>query len=281
MKGKILKDIVYIPIDSLEDYEAQPFKVSDDEKMIELAESIKELGVLTPIIVRKKPNNRYEIISGHRRKRACEIAKVSAIPAFIKDLDDDEAAIMLVDSNLQRDNLLPSELAYAYKLKLDAIKNQGKKRIQTFGHFVRKFEATDEIGLDNSKSGRQIRRYIRLTNLIFQLLDKVDEGTIPITAGVEISYLDVKTQALLNDILEYECRGLNFQQAIIIKQHFLNGNISYQTILDIITEKDKQDKGRIVLKYDELKKYFPESCSIKECEAALWKTLDALFSKKQ
>ena len=170
----MLKEIVYIPIEILDDYEAQPFKVIDDEKMRELEESIKELGVLTPITVRPKPDGRYEIISGHRRKRGCELVGINKIPAIITEINGDEAAIMLVDSNLQRENILPSERAYAYKLKLDAIKHQGKKNDRTFGKKVRKFETTDEIGLDNSKSGRQIRRYIRLPNLIFQLLNKVD-----------------------------------------------------------------------------------------------------------
>ena len=272
----MLKNIVYIPIDSLDDYEAQPFKVTDDEKMQELADSIKELGVLTPITVRPRPDGRYEIISGHRRKRACELIGLEEIPAIITELDDDEAAIMLVDSNLQRENILPSERAYAYKLKLEALKHQGKKN-STFGHFVRKSETTDEIGLDSGKSGRQIRRYIRLTNLIYQILDKVDEGIIPVTAGAEISFLDVRTQVMLNDVLDYECCSLSLMQAVKIKEHFLVGDISQQTILEIVEEKENKNEGRIALKYDKLKKYFPESYSAKECEEALWKILDEWF----
>ena len=229
-------------------------------------------------MVRKKHDNRYEIISGHRRKRACEIAKISTIPAVIKELDDNEAAIMLVDSNLQRENLLPSERAYAYKLKLDAIKHQGKKRERTFGHFVRKSEATDEIGLDNSKSGRQIRRYIRLTNLIYQLLDKVDEGLITVTAGAEISYLDVKAQALLNDILEYECGGLTLKQAAKIRHLFQEGHISKDSICHIISADKIRDDCKVILKYDRLIQYFPKEYSHKRCEEEVWKILDEWFA---
>ena len=157
---------VMLPVNEIADFEAQPFKVLDDDSMQELAESIRNVGVLVPIIVRRMENGRYEIISGHRRKRACELAGISEIPATVMELNDDEAAIMLVDSNLQRENLLPSEKAYAYKLKLDALRHQGKE-----GDAI---DSADAVGARNDRSGRQIQRYIRLTELIYPLLDKVD-----------------------------------------------------------------------------------------------------------
>lgn len=173
------KETCILTVESLVDFEAQPFKVFDDDAMYELVESIKTIGILAPITVRPLNDDKYEIISGHRRKRACEIAGMDKIPAIIKELNDTEAAIMLVDSNLQREKILPSERAYAYRLKFEALKHQGK----TSGHDVLKLETADVLGLVDNKTGRQVRRYIRLTELIDPLLQKVDEGTIPITVG--------------------------------------------------------------------------------------------------
>ena len=195
-------DVQILPIKDLVDFEAQPFKVVDDEAMQELADSIKTVGVLVPIIVRQMKDGKYEIISGHRRKRASEIVGNETIPAVIVKLNDDEAAILLVDSNLQREKLLPSERAYAYKLKLEALKHQGIKNEFTCRHDVDKLKSADVVGQAFGESGRQVQRYIRLTELIYQLLDKVDEDIIKFIAGVEISYLDTKHQILLNDIID-------------------------------------------------------------------------------
>ena len=273
------RNIVMLSLDKLVDFREHPYKVLDDEAMDELCESVRTAGVLVPIIVRTVEDGRYEIISGHRRKRACEREGIDIIPAFIANLNDDEAAILLVDSNLHRENILPSEKAYAYKIKLDAMKHQGKKKSETFGQNVRNPEVTDEIGLDDSKSGRQIRRYIRLTELIYQLLDKVDLKQIPVTAGAEVSYINVYNQAVINDILDRECCGLSLQQAIKLKQHYLDGDLSEQLITDIVTEKVQRYNGKIVLRYDKLKKYFPQSYTPKECEEALWKILDGWFGE--
>lgn len=272
-------DVEILKICDLVDFEAQPFKVLDDEAMDELCESIKTVGVLVPIIVRPNKDGGFEVISGHRRKRACEIVGIDSIPAVIAKLNDDEAAILLVDSNLHRENILPSEKAYAYKLKLEAMKHQGIKTSLTCGQDVHRAKTRDMIA-KYGESGRQVQRYIRLTELIYQLLDKVDIKLIPVTAGAEVSYVDVRNQAVLNDILDSECCGLSLQQAIKLKQHYLDGNISEQTIMDIITEREKKNKGRIVLKYDKLKQYFPESYSPKECEDAVWKILDEWFAKR-
>ena len=262
-------ETVMIPINELMDFEAQPFKVLDDDSMYELAESIKNVGVLVTIIVRKQ-NRRYEIISGHRRKRACVIAGIDTIPATVMELDDDEAAIMLVDSNLQRENLLPSEKAYAYKLKLDAIKHQGKKSDMPDDELL--LVSSDLIGTESNKSGRQIRRYIRLTELIYPLLDKVDIKIIPVTAGAEVSFLNVKLQVSLNDQIDfYECK-LNTHQATVLKNHYLDGTLTDAVIKQVLMEDERSTA--ISLNYNKLKKYFPNSYTAKQCEKALWEILD-------
>lgn len=265
------KEVVNLSLKDLVPYEAQPFHVIDDEAMTELAESIKIVGVLVPIIVRQMKNNKYEIISGHRRKRACEIAGVTEIPATIMELDDDEAAIMLVDCNLQRENLLPSEKAYAYKLKLDAIKHQGKREI---------LDADDElllisseiIGKDADRSGRQIRRYIRLTELILDLLDKVDKKIIPVTAGAEISFLNVKMQVAVNNQIEFvECK-VNLQQAKKLKKKFLDGTLNEDEIFKILSV--DETGATLSIDYSKLRKYFPANYTRKQCENALWDILE-------
>jgi len=265
------KEVVNLSLKDLVPYEAQPFHVIDDEAMTELAESIKIVGVLVPIIVRQMKNNKYEIISGHRRKRACEIAGVTEIPATIMELDDDEAAIMLVDCNLQRENLLPSEKAYAYKLKLDAIKHQGKREI---------LDADDElllisseiIGKDADRSGRQVRRYIRLTELILDLLDKVDKKIIPVTAGAEISFLNVKMQVAVNNQIEFvECK-VNLQQAKKLKKKFLDGTLNEDEIFKILSV--DETGATMSIDYSKLRKYFPANYTRKQCENALWDILE-------
>ena len=262
-----------LAVSELVDYEAQPFKVLDDESMDQLVESIKQVGVLVPIIVRQLSNGLYEIISGHRRKRACEIAGIKKIPAVIKELNDDEAAILLVDSNLQRENLLPSEKAYAYKLKLDAIKHQGKKNEQDSAIC----ESTDIIGVDSDKSGRQIRRYIRLTELIIPLLDKVDLKIIPVVAGAEVSFLNVKLQVTLNEQMDFmECK-LNTRQAKKLKQFYLDSNLDEDKIEEVLLNQEKCKMLRI--NYYKLKKYFPQIYTAKQCEKALWEILDEWYNQ--
>lgn len=262
---------VNLLIGDLVDYEAQPYKVIDDAAMDELVDSIKRMGVLVPIIVRPQSDKKYEIISGHRRKRACELAGLKEIPATIRRLNDDEAAILLVDSNLQRENLLPSEIAYAYRLKLEALKHQGKKSGQSTA------ESTDIIGTDSDKSGRQVRRYIRLTELILPLLDKVDVKVIPVTAGAEVSFLNVKLQVTLNEEMDFmECK-LNTKQATRLKQLYLNGKLDGDKIEEILLKQEKCKMMRI--NYHKLKKYFPEDYTEKQCEKALWNILDEWYNR--
>ena len=273
-------DVRILQIKDLVDFEAQPFKVVDDEAMQELADSIKTVGVLVPIIVRQMKDGKYEIISGHRRKRASEIVGNETIPAVIVKLNDDEAAILLVDSNLQREKLLPSERAYAYKLKLEALKHQGIKNEFTCRHDVDKLKSADVVGQAFGESGRQVQRYIRLTELIYQLLDKVDEDIIKFIAGVEISYLDTKHQILLNDVIEYNCCEVNAKQGTQIKKHYLEGDLSEDKINEILSEEKIQQKTeKISLNYTRLKEYFPKGYTQKQCEEALWEILDSWFSK--
>ena len=262
-------ETVLLSIDELVDYEAQPFKVLDDEAMYELVESIKSVGVLVPITVRPIPDGKYEIISGHRRKRACEIAEINKIPAIIKELSDTEAAIMLVDSNLQRERILPSERAYAYKLKMDAMKHQGK----SLGQNVPKMATSDLIGEADNRTGRQVRRYIRLTELIDTLLQKVDEGAIPVTVGTELSYLNVKWQSAVNDVLESELCPISVSQASKIKTHYSNNTLSKGTIIGLLRQKDNFEKG-LQIDCERLRGYFPQEYTTKQCEKMLWKILD-------
>ena len=271
-------DVQILPIKDLVDFEAQPFKVVDDEAMRELADSVRTVGVLVPIIVRQVKDGKYEIISGHRRKRASEIVGNETIPAVIVKLNDDEAAILLVDSNLQREKLLPSERAYAYKLKLEALKHQGIKNEFTCRHDVDKLKSADVVGQAFGESGRQVQRYIRLTELIYQLLDKVDEDIIKFIAGVEISYLDTKHQVLLNDVIDYNCCEVSAKQGTQIKKHFLEGDLSEDKINEILNgEEIKEKPEKISLNYTRLKEYFPKGYTQKQCEEALWKILDKWF----
>lgn len=273
-------DVEILPIKDLVDFEAQPFKVVDDEAMQELVDSIKTVGVLVPIIVRRIKDGKYEIISGHRRKRACILAGKNTIPAVVTELNDDEAAILLVDSNLQREKLLPSERAYAYKMKLEALKHQGIKNKFTCGQNDHKLKSRDEVGEKFDMSGRQVQRYIRLTELIYQLLDKVDEDIIKFIAGVEISYLDTRHQILLNDTIDYNCCEVNAKQGTQIKKHYLDGDLSEDKMNEILKgEEIKKPKEKISINYTRLKEYFPKEYTPQQCEEALWEILDKWFRK--
>lgn len=270
-------DVVLLDVCDLVEFADQPFKVLDDYAMDELTESVKMVGVLVPVIVRKTEVDKYEIISGHRRKRACERAGIDKIPAVIAKLNDDEAAILLVDSNLHREKLLPSERAYAYKLKLEALKHQGKKINETSRQNGENFVSADLVGKKLGKSGRQIHRYIRLTELIFQLLDKVDAGSITPTAGAELSFLDTKNQAMLNDYIEKEDCGVSIKQAKQIRECYEKRTLE-KSLKSIFVQENKQAK--FYLDFNKLRSYFPEGYSIKQCEDALWSLLDKSIEKE-
>lgn len=268
-EGEInLKNIVDLKMDDLIDFSDHPFKVMEDEEMNELVESILERGVLEPIIVRPL-NGKFEIIAGHRRKTACIIAGLEEIPAIISELNDNEAAVMVVDSNLHREHLRPSEKAYAFKLKYEALKQQGKRNDLTSGAECRKLE----------KSERQIRYYIRLTNLVFCLLDKVDAGEISIKAGAELSYLDVPSQVMVNEFIDSEICTVSEKQARQIRTRHEEGVLSEETLRKIICEELENEK--FYLETKRLRSYFPKSYSLKDCKAAVWKILDNWFKRKR
>jgi len=262
-----MEDIVYLNIEDLVDYSEHPFRVLNDEDMKKLAESISEYGVLEPIIVRPLDDNMYEIISGHRRRKAAEMAGHEAIPAIITNQSDIDAAIMVVDSNLHRENILPSERAYAYRLKYEAQKCQGKRNDLTSGTECRKFD----------KSERQIRYYIRLTNLIDGLLNKVDEGTISIKAGAELSYLNVPAQAMINEYIEKELCTVSEAQAKQIKNLYMIEQLSEYELNKILC--DETEKEMLYLETRKLKSYFPSDFTVQQCKEEIWKILDAWFKK--
>lgn len=261
-------EIILIHQSKLKSFDEQPYKVLFDESMEELIKSIRENGILTPIIVRKLKNDMYQIISGHRRVEAGRKARIHKFPAIIKNLNDDEAIILLVDSNLQRENILPSEKAYAYKLKLDAMKRQGKRTDLTSDQVGRKLgmESREILAEQVGESKNQISRYIRLTNLIDKLLNMVDSKKMPFNVGVELSYLGSRAQAYIAEILEYDEIMLSIGQAHKIRILADEGRIEEDKILSVIYD-TKPEKINITIKDKSIRQYFPESFSKDQIES--------------
>lgn len=277
------EQIQRLAISELHPFKDHPFRVLDDDRMMETVESVKEYGVLVPIIARPMADGGYEIVSGHRRKRACELAGMNEIPAIVRDLDDDEAVIIMVDSNLQRENILPSERAKAYQMKLEAIKHQGERRDLTSRQLVGKLEAADLIGQDTGESGRQIQRILRLNNLEPPLIDKVDAGKLAFTPAVELSYLKPEEQQWLDTALENTQQTPSLSQAQRMKRESKQGTLSEQGIMEIMTE-NKQTvpaKGSVVLPQEKLTKYFPRSYTTEQMEKVIFKLLDYWVRKRQ
>lgn len=277
------EQIQRLALSKLHPFKDHPFRVLDDDRMMETVESVKEYGVLVPIIARPMPDGGYEIVSGHRRKRACELAGMNEIPAIVRDLDDDEAVIIMVDSNLQRENILPSERAKAYQMKLEAIKHQGERRDLTSRQLVGKLEAADLIGQDTGESGRQIQRILRLNNLEPPLIDKVDAGKLAFTPAVELSYLKPEEQQWLDTALENTQQTPSLSQAQRMKRESKQGTLSEQGIMEIMTE-NKQTipvKGSVVLPQEKLTKYFPRSYTTEQMEKVIFKLLDYWMRKRQ
>jgi ParB family chromosome partitioning protein len=245
-----------LPVSQLKPFEEQPFKVLLDESMDELVESIKESGVLSPIIARPHKDGGYEILSGHRRAKACEIAGIKNVPVIVKNLDDDTATILLVDSNLQREHILPSEKAYAYRLKMEAMKRQGKRT---------KLRADEQLAQQTGESRNQIQRYIRLTELIDPLLEMVDEKKLPLNAAVELSYLGSKAQSDVFKSIERNEITPSIEQSAKIRRISDDGLLSAKLIDKVIREQ-KPEKIRITLKEDKLRQYFPEEFTPKQIE---------------
>ena len=260
----VVGSIVNIPLSQLHDFPNHPFKVRDDDKMQETVESVKAYGVLVPAIVRQRPDGEYEIVAGHRRKRASELAGLNELPAIVRDLDDDAATIIMVDSNLQRENILPSERAQAYKMKLEAIKRQGARTDLTSRQLGEKSEkpnwSVSQVAKDAGDSERQVQRYIRLTELQPELQEMVDSGKIAMTPAVELSYLKPEEQSLLLETIESEQATPSLSQAQRIKKLSQSGDLNEDSILGIMSEQKKPElSSNITLSGDKLKKYFPKS----------------------
>ena len=258
--------VVHIPLTELHPFPDHPFKVRDDEAMQETAASIKEYGVLVPALARPREDGGYELIAGHRRKRGCELAGLDTMPVIVRDMDDDAAVIVMVDSNIQRESLLPSERAFAYKMKLEAIKHQGARSDITSRQLVGKLEAADIVGRDAGESGRQVQRYIRLTNLIPEILDMVDNKRIALNPAVELSYLKPVEQTMLLDAMDCEQTTPSLSQAQRLKRFSQEGKLTEESMLAIMSEEKKSDIDRISLPRDTIKKYFPKDYTPKQME---------------
>ena len=268
------EEIKPVPISELKPFTEQPFKVKLDEDMDSLVDSIKQCGVLTPVIARPHKDGGYEILSGHRRVKACELAGITDIPVVVKNLDDDTATILLVDSNLQREHILPSEKAFAYQMKLEAMKRKaGRPSKENPRQIVGNLESADILGQDTGESGRQIQRYIRLTNLIDPILDMVDNNQIAMNAAVEISYLSSKEQAAVMQSIEKEETSPSIAQARKMRKFHQEGNLS-NAVIDSIMMEQKPETVKITLGEEKLKKYFPKSYSKAKMEEIILKLLD-------
>lgn len=278
----VVGSIVNIPLSQLHDFPNHPFKVRDDEKMQETVESVKTYGVLVPAIVRQRPDGEYEIVAGHRRKRASELAGLNELPAIVRDLDDDAATIIMVDSNLQRENILPSERAQAYKMKLEAIKRQGERTDLTSRQVGGKLNTTASVGEAAGDSERQVQRYIRLTELQPELQEMVDSGKMAMTPAVELSYLKPEEQSLLLETIESEQATPSLSQAQRIKKLSQSGDLNEDSILGIMAEQKKPElSSNITLSGDKLKKYFPKSYTPAQIENTIFKLLDSWLRKRQ
>lgn len=271
--------IVEIPLSELHPFKDHPFKVIDNEAMFDTAESIKQYGVLVPAIARPREDGGYELVSGHRRKRACELASLETMPVIIRNLDDDAATIIMVDSNLQRENILPSERAFAFKLKLEAIKRQGSRTDLTSTQVAQKLSA-EKVGESAGISKDQVRRYIRLTELIPELLSMVDEKKIAFNPAVELSYLKSDEQLLLIDAMDTEQATPSLSQAQRLKKFSAEGNCTLEAMCAIMSEEKKGEPDKVTLTGDKIKKYFPKNYTPQQMEATIIKLLEGWHKKR-
>jgi len=275
------EQIQQIPLSELFPFKDHPFKVLDDDRMMETTESIKEFGVLVPAIARPLPNGGYELIAGHRRKRACELAGLESMPVIVRNMDDDAAIIVMVDSNLQRENILPSERAKAYQMKMEALKHQGERHDLTSCQVGTKLR-TDEIVAESvGDSARNVQRFVRLTSLAPQLLDMVDDKQLAFNPAVELSYLKEDEQKQLASALEVTQSTPSLAQAQRIKKLSQQGGVTEQALMDIMSEEKKPMKESVTLSHDTLRKYFPKSYSTQQIEKVIFKLLDAWVKKRE
>ena len=277
-----LEKIQEIPLSELHPFKDHPFKVKDDDAMIETADSIKKYGVLVPAIARPLPDGGYELVAGHRRRRASELAGKEAMPVIVRDLDDDAATIIMVDSNLQRENLLPSERAFAYKMKLEAIKHQGARTDLTSVQVEQKLSARDQVAKEaGERSGIQVMRYVRLTELIPELLDMVDEKKIAFNPAYELSFLKPDEQQMLVETMDYEQATPSLSQAQRMKKFSQEGKLSEDVMLAIMSEEKKGDLDKVTLSSDTLRKYFPKSYTPAKMQETIIKLLEQWQKKRQ
>ena len=270
-----------IPIGELFPFKDHPFKVLDDESMQRTVESVEQYGVLSPLIARPRPEGGYEIISGHRRQHAAQLAGLETLPVIVRQMSDDAAVILMVDSNLQREHILPSERAFAYKRKLEALKNQGARADLTSRQVVGKLEAADLVRKGNEESGRQVQRFIRLTNLIPELLDMVDEKKIAFNPAVELSYLDESQQRDFLEAMEDTQNAPSLSQAQQLKKLAQQREFSYEKAFDVMGQEKKSEKDTVTIKNETLRKYFPRSYTPKQMEEKIIQLLDAWQKKQQ
>ena len=267
-----------IPLDELHPFAHHPFKVLDDDRMKDTADSIREYGVLVPAIARPRPDGGYELIAGHRRKRGCELAGLKTMPVIVRELDDDASIIIMVDSNIQRENILPSERAFAYQMKLEALKHQGLRTDLTSTQVAQKLSAK-RMGDEAGVSKDQVRRFIRLTNLIPVLLDMVDNKKIAFNPAVELSYLTAEEQGKLVDTMESEQATPSLSQAQRLKKFSQEGKLTEESMLAIMSEEKKPEIGKVTLGTDTLRKYFPTNWTPKQMEDQILKLLNNWYQR--
>ena len=275
------EQVQQIPIEELFPFKEHPFKVLDDEAMQRTVESVAQYGVLAPLIARPRPEGGYEIISGHRRQHAAELAGLDTLPVIVRQMSDDAAVILMVDSNLQRENILPSERAFAYKMKLEALKNQGARSDLTSGQIGPKLRSDEQVALDAGESRKQVQRFIRLTNLIPELLDLVDEKKISFNPAVELSYLDEAQQRDFLQAMDETQNAPSLSQAQRMKKLAQEGKFTYEAAFAIMGEAKKDELDKVVIKNDTLKKYFPRSYTPRQMEDVIIKLLEQWQRRQQ
>ena len=276
------EQVQQIPIGELFPFKNHPFKVLDDESMQRTVESVEQYGVLSPLIARPRPEGGYEIISGHRRQHAAQLTGLETLPVIVRNMDDDAAVLLMVDSNLQRENILPSERAFAYKMKLEAIKNQGARSDLTSGQIVQKSKLSIErVAEDAGEGYKTVQRFIRLTNLIPELLDMVDEKKIAFNPAVELSYLDTNQQRDFLEAMNDTQNAPSLSQAQRLKKLAQEGHFSYDVAFAVMGEEKKDELDKVVIKNDTLRKYFPRSYTPKQMEDTIIKLLDQWQRKQQ
>ena len=275
------EQVQQIPIGELFPFKNHPFKVLDDESMQRTVESVEQYGVLSPLIARPRPEGGYEIISGHRRQHAAQLAGLETLPVIVRNMDDDAAVLLMVDSNLQRESILPSERAFAYKMKLEALKNQGARSDLTSDQVGQKLWSVEQVASDAGESKTQIQRFIRLTNLIPELLDMVDEKKISFNPAVELSYLDESQQRDFLEAMNDTQNAPSLSQAQQLKKMAQQGEFSYEKAFDVMGQEKKSEKDTVTIKNETLRKYFPRSYTPKQMEEKIIQLLDAWQKKQQ